>query len=209
MSAATLGSAPRSSAQIAQERRRMFRRLGHYMRLNARLYVLGVATTLGYALIYVALPYAIGKTMDAVIAHAGSTGDAAALAAEARQIGWLCAGLVAITLARAAVRYFSRVEIFNAAREIEYQIRNDLFAHLQRLPQSFYLRWRTGDLMSRCVNDLTAVRLMLGPGLLNLAQTPVLMAVAIGVMLYNNPVLTGRSCARSAGTADRAAASGR
>jgi ATP-binding cassette subfamily B protein len=191
VSAATIGSEPRSSAQIADERRRMFRRLGHYMRRNGRLYVLGVVTTLGYALIYVAFPRAIGLTMDRVIAHAKSSGDAAALAAEARHIGWMCAGLVAITLARAAFRYFSRVEIFNAAREIEYQIRNDLFAHLQRLPQSFYLRWRTGDLMSRCVNDLTAVRLMLGPGLLNLAQTPVLMAVAIGVMLYNNPTLTG------------------
>ncbi len=191
MSAASSGSEPRTTVQIADERRRMFRRLGHYMRRNARLYGLGVMTTLGYAVIYVAFPRAIGLTMDAVITHAGSSGDAAARVAEARHIGWLCAGLVGIALARAAFRYFSRVEIFNAAREIEYQIRNDLFAHLQRLPQSFYLRWRTGDLMSRCVNDLTAVRLMLGPGLLNLAQTPVLMAVAIGVMLYNNPTLTG------------------
>ena len=41
------------------------------------------------------------------------------------------------------------------------------FAHLQRQPQSFFFRWRTGDLMSRCVNDLTSVRLMLGPGLLS------------------------------------------
>ena len=51
--------------------------------------------------------------------------------------------------------YFSRTLVFNAAREIEYELRNDLFAHLQRLPQSFYFRWRTGDIMSRCVNDLT------------------------------------------------------
>ncbi len=190
MSATTAGPVPRSAAQIADERRRMFRRLGHYMRRNARLYGLGVVTTLGYAIIYVAFPRAIGLTMDEVVAHAKSTGDAAQLAAEARHIGWMCAGLVAITLLRAAFRYFSRVEIFNAAREVEYQIRNDLFAHLQRLPQSFYLRWRTGDLMSRAVNDLTAVRLMLGPGLLNLAQTPVLMTVAVGVMLYDNPTLT-------------------
>jgi ATP-binding cassette subfamily B protein len=189
MSAAALGSAPRSRAQIADERRRMFRRLRHYMRLNARLYALGILTTLGYAAIYVAFPRVTGLVVDEALAYAKATGESE-LARQAHHIEWMCAGLVSIALLRAAFRYVSRVEIFNAAREVEYQIRNDLFAHLQRLPQSFYLRWRTGDLMSRAVNDLTAVRLMLGPGLLNLAQTPVLMSVAIGVMLYNNATLT-------------------
>jgi len=191
MSAAALPK-PRSREQIAHERRQMFRRLAHYMRRSSRLYALGVATTLVYALLYVAFPYAMGRTTDAVIAYSRlAASDAPAHTNAARRIAWMCAGLVAVALARAAVRYFSRVEIFNAAREIEYRIRNDLFAHLQRLPQSFYLKWRTGDLMSRCVNDLTAVRLMLGPGLLNLAQTPVLMAVAVGAMLYQNATLTG------------------
>jgi ATP-binding cassette subfamily B protein len=190
VSAASLPDAQRPHAQIASERRRMLKRLAYYMRRSGRLYALGVVTTLGYALIYVAFPRAIGLATDEVIAYASSTADAAQHAAAARHIAWLCVGLVGIALLRAAFRYFSRVEIFNAAREIEFQIRNDLFAHLQRLPQSFYLRWRTGDLMSRAVNDLTAVRLMLGPGLLNLAQTPVLMAMAIGVMLYANATLT-------------------
>ncbi|HEU4430192.1 MAG TPA: ABC transporter ATP-binding protein [Myxococcota bacterium] len=191
MSAAALPE-PRSREQIAQERRQMFRRLAYYMRRSGRLYALGVATTLVYALLYVAFPYAMGRTTDAVIAYARlAVADAPAHTSAARGIAWMCAGLIGLALARGAVRYFSRVEIFNAAREIEYRIRNDLFAHLQRLPQSFYLKWRTGDLMSRCVNDLTAVRLMLGPGLLNLAQTPVLMAVAVGAMLYQNATLTG------------------
>jgi ATP-binding cassette subfamily B protein len=157
----------------------MFRRLAHYMRRNLRLYGLGVVTTLAYALLAVWFPFALGRATDAVVNHAPP-----------REVAWLCAAMAAIALARAAVRYFSRVELFNAAREVEYQIRNDLFAHLQRLPQSFYLRWRTGDLMSRCVNDLTAVRLMLGPGLLQLAQTPVLMVVALAALSFKNPTLT-------------------
>ena len=82
-----------------------------------------------------------------------------------------------MTLARALVRYFSRTLVFNAAREIEYELRNDIFAHLQRLPQSFYFRWRTGDIMSRCVNDIGAVRMLLGVGLLNVVQTPILYLV--------------------------------
>jgi ATP-binding cassette subfamily B protein len=190
VSAATLPGAPRTSAQIADERRRMFRRLAHYMRRNARLYALGVLTTLGYAAIYVAFPRLLGLTVDEAVAYAQARPGSGQATRELHHIGWMCAGLVGIALLRAAFRYVSRVEIFGAAREIEFQIRNDLFAHLQRLPQSFYLRWRTGDLMSRAVNDLTAVRLMLGPGLLNLAQTPLLMAVAVGVMLYNNAGLT-------------------
>ena len=68
-------------------------------------------------------------------------------------------------------------------------MRNDLFAHLQRLPQSFFQRWRTGDLMSRCVNDLGSVRLMLGPGALSLLQTPMLFAFVIIAMFSLNPTL--------------------
>jgi ATP-binding cassette subfamily B protein len=189
MSAATLAP-PRSNAEIADERRRMFRRLWHYMRLNSRLYVLGIGTTLAYAIVFVAFPFMMGSATNAVVAYAQAADDVARAAAS-RDIALFCAAMVAIALARAGFRYFSRVELFNAAREVEYQIRNDLFAHLQRLPQSFYLKWRTGDLMSRCVNDLTAVRLMLGPGLLQLAQTPVLMALALSALFAKNHVMTG------------------
>jgi ATP-binding cassette subfamily B protein len=94
-----------------------------------------------------------------------------------------------VTLLRGGLRYVSRTSIFNVAREIEYEIRSDLFAHLQRLPQSFFQRWRTGDLMSRCVNDLGSVRLMLGPGVLSLVQTPVLYAFVIGAMFAQSAVL--------------------
>jgi len=180
----------RSHAEIASERRQMFRRLWHYMRLNSRLYLLGILTTLAYAIVFVAFPFVMGSATNAVVAYAQAADDAARGVAS-REIALLCAAMVAIALARAGFRYFSRVELFNAAREVEYQIRNDLFAHLQRLPQSFYLKWRTGDLMSRCVNDLTAVRLMLGPGLLQLAQTPVLMTLALSALFAKNSVMTG------------------
>ena len=94
-----------------------------------------------------------------------------------------------MTLARAVVRYFSRTLVFNAAREIEYELRNDIFAHLEKLPQSFYFRWRTGDIMSRCVNDMNAVRLLLGVGLLNVVQTPILYSSVIGAMFAMNAKL--------------------
>src|SRR5262249_45657231 len=105
------------------------------------------------------------------------------------EIGRRCAWLAAVVAVRAALRFVSRTQIFNAAREVEYEIRNDLFAHLQRLPQSFFFRWRTGDLMSRCVNDLTAVRLLLGPGLISLIQTPILFLATFAAMFTLDPRL--------------------
>ena len=70
-------------------------------------------------------------------------------------------------------RWFSRFIIFNCGRDIEYELRNDLFDHLTSLGPDFYQRFKTGDLMSRMINDLTAVRMMVGMGVLTFANTPV------------------------------------
>jgi ATP-binding cassette subfamily B protein len=169
---AAAAPAPGSSEAIAESRRKMFQRLWHYMRRRRGDYVAGTFTTLLYAGLFVAFPLATGWCVQAVTDRLPR-----------EEIAFRCACLVAIGLARSGVRFVSRVQLFNAAREIEYELRNDLFAHLLRQPQSFFFRWRTGDLMSRMVNDLTSVRLMLGPGLLSVAQTPLLFAGVFAAML--------------------------
>ncbi len=144
-----------------------------------------------------ALRYAARRRRDARLrrrlhggADAGRLGDGGRRAGTRPSRGGAALRLArAATLVRGALRYVSRTQLFNLAREIEYEMRNDLFAHLQRLPQSFFQRWRTGDLMSRCVNDLGSVRLMLGPGALSLLQTPVLFLFVIGAMFSLNPAL--------------------
>jgi ATP-binding cassette subfamily B protein len=163
---------------IALGRNAMFRRLREYMLREKRFYAVGVATTLGYTACFVAVPMLVGWTVQAISDGLGS-------AEISRRTGWLAA----VTVVRSVLRFFSRTEVFNAAREIEYALRNDLFAHLQRLPQSFFSRWRTGDLMSRCVNDLTAVRLLLGPGLLTVIQNPILFVATFGAMFALDPWL--------------------
>ena len=85
-----------------------------------------------------------------------------------------------------AARWISRFVIFNIGRDIEYEIRNDLFAHLAKLGPDFYQRLRTGDLMSRMVNDITALRLLVGMGVLMLTNTPVYFIYAIIFMTYLN-----------------------
>src|SRR5919204_6426694 len=84
-----------------------------------------------------------------------------------RQIALYVLAIVGVALVQGVVRAFSRFLIFNVGRDIEYDLRNDLFAHLERLPLSFYQQRQTGDLMSRLVNDVTAVRMLLGVGVLN------------------------------------------
>ncbi len=103
--------------------------------------------------------------------------------------------IAGVALVGALVRTLSRALIFNVGREVEYELRNELFDHLLRLPTAFYQLSPTGDLMSRAVNDIAAVRMMLGPGLLNLVNTPVYYLWALGFMLAIDPVLTAASLA--------------
>ncbi len=169
-------SAPPGSA--AAGRRSALRRLVAYIRRNKRLYAVWLASTLAYTAGFLAIPWLVGWAYQAFDQDLGSS-------EVARRALWIAG----VAVATAGVRFYSRTLVFNAGREIEYEIRNDLFSHLERLPQSFYQRWRTGDIMSRCVNDVNAVRLLLGVGLLNIVQTPILYLGAFGMMLSIDPVL--------------------
>jgi ATP-binding cassette subfamily B protein len=155
------------------------RRLAGYVRRNRSYYAVWVLVVVGYTSAFASVGLLVGWAVAGWEQGFGSS-----------EVALRCGILGAVVLLRGALRFFSRTLVFNAAREIEYEIRGDLFAHLQRLPQSFYLRWRTGDLMSRCVNDLNSVRLMLGPGLLALAQTPILYLATFAVMFSIDARLT-------------------
>jgi ATP-binding cassette subfamily B protein len=152
--------------------RHALRRLSVYLRRNARYYVLWYLVILFYSAALNTLPLAVGWAISGLI-------DDAVSQSEVIERTWMILGLA---LVGGSLRYFSRLLVFDAAREVEYEIRNDLFEHLQRLPQSFYFRWRTGDLMSRCVNDLNSVRMLLGVGLLSVAQSPILFLGAFIAM---------------------------
>ncbi len=77
--------------------------------------------------------------------------------------------------------------IIGASRDIEYDLRNDFFAHLQRLDLAYFQRNRTGDLMSRATNDLNAVRMMIGPAVMYTASTVLTFIVAIGADAVDRP----------------------
>ena len=99
-------------------------------------------------------------------------------------------GMMALAVVGAIARVLSRVLIFNGGRRVEFDIRNDIFAHLQTLAPSFYQRMPPGQVMSRMVADLTQVRLLLGPGILNVTNTTLVYLVAIPLLLWMDWQLT-------------------
>lgn len=91
--------------------------------------------------------------------------------------------LVALSLAKGVFQYWMRVILIGVSRDIEYDLRNDLFAHLVWLSPDYYERTRTGDIMARATNDLNAVRMMLGPGLMYWTETSLTFALALAIMI--------------------------
>src|SRR6185369_5085595 len=79
--------------------------------------------------------------------------------------------------------FLQRRILIGASRDIEYDMRNDFFAHLQSLPLAYFQAHRTGDLMSRATNDLNAVRMMIGPSIMYSANTLLTFAVALSMMI--------------------------
>jgi ATP-binding cassette, subfamily B, multidrug efflux pump len=98
--------------------------------------------------------------------------------------------LVLASLAAGVFRYGMRRLMIGASRRIEYDLRNDLFAHLQRLSPSFYARYRIGDLMARATNDLNSVRNMIGPGVMYLASTLTVLPAVLALMVVLDWQLT-------------------
>jgi ATP-binding cassette subfamily B protein len=98
--------------------------------------------------------------------------------------------LLAVAIVSAIFLYLTRQIIIGASREIEFDLRNDLFAHLETQPPEFFQRHRTGDIMARSTNDLNAVRQLLGPAIMYSANTLVFTAAAIPFMLRISPRLT-------------------
>jgi ATP-binding cassette subfamily B protein len=98
--------------------------------------------------------------------------------------------LLGVGLVRGYFQFLMRQVLIGASRKIEYDVRNDFFAHLQTLPRAFFQTHRTGDLMSRATNDLNAVRMMVGPSVMYAANTVLVFVVALALMVAIDARLT-------------------
>src|SRR6202166_1032944 len=100
------------------------------------------------------------------------------------------AAILGIAIIKGIFQFLTRWVVIGISRDIEFDLRNDLFAHLERLSYSYYQRNRTGDIMARATNDLNAVRMLLGPAIMYSANTIVFTAGALAFMLAISPKLT-------------------
>jgi ATP-binding cassette, subfamily B, multidrug efflux pump len=98
--------------------------------------------------------------------------------------------LLGIAIVGGVFRFLMRRILTGVSRDIEYDMRNDFFAHLQKLPVSYFQTHRTGDLMSRATNDLNAVRMMIGPAVMYSTNTVLGFVVALGLMVAIDARLT-------------------
>src|ERR1039457_2710268 len=97
---------------------------------------------------------------------------------------------VALAVVRGIFLFLTGWVVIGISRDIEFDLRNDLFAHLETLSYSYYQRMRTGDIMARVNNDLNAVRMLMGPAIMYSANTVVFTAAALWFMVHNSPRLT-------------------
>src|ERR1035437_3962421 len=154
------------------------KRLFFYARRYRFRYAFGIFCTFANATLAMIIPLFIRDAINATDKHRP---DLVAHYAEL---------MILFALMLGTVRWFSRFVIFNVGRDIEYDLRNDLFQHLTTLGADFYQKFKTGDLMSRMINDLTAVRMMAGMFVLSVSNTPLMYALALVFMSSLNPRLT-------------------
>ena len=155
------------------------RRLLPYYRPYRRDVALGLALVVASAAFSSVVPWFLRRALDGVRAGASI-----------KSIWILAAAMVGTSLIGGVGRYWMRQILNGVSRWMEYDLRNDLFRSLESLDPSYFARMRTGDLMARLTNDLSAVRMAAGPAIMYLTNTIAGGAFALGFMLYLSPRLT-------------------
>ncbi len=146
-----------------------------YLARHKGLLIFGLSITIISTALALTQPYLLGSAIDK-LQHNHPRDEVIALA-----------GIILLfAAAQSVVTFFVRFTINRVSREVEYELRNDLFAHLQRMQQSFFQNVHTGDIMARATNDMSAVRAFLGPGITNSASTIFMFIIASVLMLTIN-----------------------
>src|SRR5579885_1739210 len=151
-----------------------------YLKKYRRGFLVGTVCVLLLNGIAVQMPQVILRALDYLKNGGRST----------QQLGIYALLLVAIATSKGIFQFLTRWIVIGISRDIEFDLRNDLFQHLEQLSYPYYQRNRTGDIMARATNDLNAVRMLLGPAIMYSANTLVYTAGALAFMISISPWLT-------------------
>ena len=155
------------------------RRLFPYVRRYRREYLLGFASLVLCSTMFAVSPLVLQYAIDDLSAGVTRT-----------KLAFYAVVVICIAGIAGYFRYQMRRIIISASRGFEYDLRNDFFAHLERQPMSFFQQNRTGDLMSRATNDLSSVRMMVGPAVMYFANTLITAVVSLSLMFSLDVRLT-------------------
>ena len=151
-----------------------FQFICQYIRRHRLQYILGILTLffVDYANIFI--PKLTGVITDGLTAHSMDWGDVK------RNLLYL----FLLGLSLAVGRFFWRYFLFGASRSIEKELRNDMFAHLEKMDVEYYNEHKTGDLMTRFTSDLNAIRMAIGPAVISVFDASVMTFMVIFQMMY-------------------------
>ena len=202
-----MSTAPRQTpTQQAQPRQSAWKSLlglVPYLRRHTGGIALGMLTQAAMGLTGTLLPLIIGAIVDCVngarepLAQLGRVSHLALgfllpyyHPLSKQTLAIFCTALILVCALQGLFSFWTRWILIGLSRDIEYDLRNDLLAKLVTLEPEFFVRNRTGDLMSRCTNDLNSVRMVLGPGVMYSANTFATMVLAVVLMFWISPRLS-------------------
>ncbi len=172
-------------------------RLGPYVSRHKTEVAIGMVTQIGMGITGTLLPLIIGAMTDCVMGAATPLAQLGRLTQvslgfllpyyhpkDPRTLAIFAVALALVCAVKGFFSYCTRQILIGLSRDIEYDLRNDLLAKLITMEPEFYVRNRTGELMSRCTNDLTQVRMVLGPGIMYSANTIATMILAVVLMFW-------------------------
>ena len=156
-----------------------FKPLVPYLARYRRAYVWGALVTVLSNAVWIFFPLVIGHALND-LSH-GVTRD---------KMLRYASMLIAIVLCKGFFLFWTRWILIGISRDIEFNLRNDLFTTLEKQPAAYFQRNRTGDIMARMTNDLNAVRMLLGPAIMYSANTVLFTIGALYFLLHISPMLT-------------------
>jgi ATP-binding cassette subfamily B multidrug efflux pump len=178
-------------------------RLAPYVRRHSGEVMLGMVTQTGMGITGTLIPLIIGAIVDCIKGAAAPLAQLGRLTQislgfllpyyhpkNAQTLAIFCTALIIVCAIQGFFSYWTRQILIGLSRDIEYDLRNDLLNKLVTLEPEFYVRNRTGELMSRCTNDLNSVRMVLGPGIMYSANTFATMVLAVVLMFWISPRLS-------------------
>jgi ATP-binding cassette, subfamily B, multidrug efflux pump len=182
---------------------RDLRRLVPYLLQYKARVAMGLATLVSGGMVGALQPLAIGTIIDSLSGSRSMIDKLGALPGPVQHLllsfygplsretlMFYCLVLLGIVTIKGTLSFLTRDILIGVSRDIEFDLRRDLLDRLLLLEPAFYVRNRTGELMSRCTNDLNNVRMVLGPGIMYSGSTIVTMLAAVTIMLRLSPALT-------------------